>query len=123
MKKTKEVKKTRGLWLNIWLTFILIANLFVGVTYLLFAEVIIISYPMIPLGIAYLFGILALANFIFVLFLFKWKKWPFFAFCGTTIIGFILNLYTGLNILDSAMGLISPIILYLSMKSRWRLFS
>jgi len=121
--KKKEIeKKERGVWLTIWLTFMLITNFFVALTYFLFNNTIAAAYPTMPIWVWYIYGILALSNFIWVIFLFKWRKWPFFAFCGNTLIALIMNLYIGVDLFTSFFGLIGPIILYLSMRSRWDLF-
>ena len=118
--------KKRGAWLTIWLVLMLIVNFFTAVTYLLLTKTIAASYPNAPSWIWSIYGLLALANFVFVIFLFMWKKWPFFAFCGSAVAAFIMNLVisTGvLMVIMSFVGLImGPLILYLSMKSRWDMF-
>ena len=117
-----ETEKKRGVWLTIWLVIMLIANFFIALTYLVLNKTIASFYPNVALWILYIYGLVALANFVFVILLFMWKKWPFFAFCGTTIIAFIMNLAIGLGIFAAISGLIGPVILYFSMKSRWNLF-
>ena len=117
-----ETEKKRGAWLTIWLVFMLIANLFTALTYLVLNRTLSSVYPNVAPYIWYLYGSVTLANFVFVIFLFMWKKWPFFALCGTSIIAFIMNLAIGLGIFSAIFGLIGPIILYFSMKSRWNFF-
>ena len=116
-------EKKRGVWLTIWLTFMLIGNLFIALIYLLLSKTVVApAYPNVALWVWYMYGLLTLENFVFVIFLFMWKKWPFFALCGMAMVAFILNLVIGLGILDSILGFLGPLILYLSMKSRWDLF-
>ena len=117
-----KTEKKRGVWLTIWLVTMLIANFFTALTYLVLNKTIASLYPDVALWIWYVYGLVALANFVFVILLFMWKKWPFFALCGTTIIAFIMNLVIGLGIFATVFGLIGPVILYFSMKSRWNLF-
>jgi len=117
-----ETEKKRGVWLTIWLVLMLIANFVTALTYLVLNKTISAGYPNIALWVWYIYGLLALANFVFLILLFRWKKWPFFAFCGITIVAFIMNLVIGLGIFAAISGLIGPIILYFSMKSRWNLF-
>ena len=117
-----ETEKKRGVWLTIWLVWMLIANFFTTLIYLVLNKTIASVYPNVALWIWYIYGLAALANFVFVILLFMWKKWSFFAFCGTTLVAFIMNLAIGLGIFTAIFGLIGPIILYLSMKSRWNLF-
>jgi hypothetical protein len=114
--------KRRGAWLTIWLIFMLVMNFFVALIYLGFNELRVSTYPNIPLWTWYLYGLLTLANFVCVIFLFMWKKWPFFVLCGIALAAFVINLAIGSNVLMSLLGLGGPIILYLSMKSRWNLF-
>ena len=118
----KETEKKRGAWLTIWLIWMLVANFFTALIYLLLNKTIVSAYPNVAIWIWYIYGLVALANFILVIILFMWKKWPFFAFCGTTLIAFIMNLTIGLGIFATIFGLAGIIILYFSMKSRWNLF-
>jgi hypothetical protein len=117
-----ETEKKRGAWLTIWLVFMLIVNFFTALTYLVLNKTIASVYPNVALWVWYIYGLVSLANFIFIILLFMWKKWPFYAFCGSAVIAFIMNLAIGLGIVSAVLGLAGPIILYLSMKSRWDLF-
>jgi len=118
----KKIEKKRGALLTIWLVIMLIVNFSWAVYSLLFNSTIASFYPNVPSWIFYIYGLVSLANFILVIFLFMWKKWPLFIFCGISIIVFIINLMIGLGILGSIFGLAGPIILYLLMKSKWDLF-
>ncbi|MFA7707548.1 MAG: hypothetical protein WCX73_01230 [Candidatus Pacearchaeota archaeon] len=117
-----KLEKKRGVWLTIWLIIMLIANFFTALIYLIFTKAMASVYPNVANWVWYVYGLLALVNFIFVIFLFMWKKWPFFAFCGVSIIVFIMNLAIGLDIFSALFGFFGIIVLYLSMKSRWNLF-
>jgi hypothetical protein len=99
--------------------------IFNGITvlvYLLGAGFMASILPTIPIWAFYVLGILAILNITFTIFLFKWKRWAFFAICGMAGIVFIINLLIGVNIFSSIFGLSGPIILYLIMRSRWNLF-
>ena len=113
-----ETEKKRGALLTIWLVIMLIANLISAFSYLVLSSAIASAYP----GIFYIYGLLSLANLAFVIFLFMWKRWPFYAFCGVAIISFIMNLAIGLGIANSLLGLAGPTILYLVMRPKWVLF-
>lgn len=117
----KEESKKRGTLLTIWLILMLITNAGAALTYLLWNSAIIAAFPNTPPWIFYIYGILALANVIFTVFLFMWKKWAFFAFCGIAGIAFILNLIIGLGIITSIFGLAGLVILYLILRSKWSL--
>lgn len=117
----KEESKKRGTLLTIWLIWMLIANTGATLTYLLWNSAIITAFPNAPSWMFYIYGILCLANVIFAVFLFMWKKWAFFAFCGIAGIAFILNLIIGLGIVASIFGLAGPVILYLILRPKWSL--
>jgi hypothetical protein len=114
-------EKKRGVWLTGWLILMLITNFFTAVMYFVFNNAIMSVYPNIDPAAGYIFGLIGLANFVFTIFLFKWKKWAFFAFCGSAIISFIMNVFI-VGFLGSILGLMGPVVLYLLMKSRWNLF-
>ncbi len=117
-----ETEKKRGTLLTIWLALMLIANFFMALYYLMFNASIASFYPNVPSWIFYIFGLVGLANFVFAIFLFMWKKWAFFAFCGSAVVVSIMNLVIGLGIIAVVFGLASPIILYLIMRPKWSLF-
>ena len=99
----------------------LISNLFTAVSYFLLHKTITSVHPNFA-GLWYFYCIFALANIVFVILLFMWKKWPFFAFCGSSIVALVMNLVIGLHTITVMLGLLGPIILYLSMRSQWNLF-
>lgn len=117
----KEESKKRGKLLTGWLVLMLIVNAGAALTYLLWNSSIIAMYPNAPSWIFYIYGILGLANVVFTVFLFSWRKWAFFALCGSTGVGFILNLIIGLGLVVDISGLAGPVILYLILRSRWNL--
>ncbi len=115
-----EKGKKRGILLTIWLILILTDN---TVTALLLSGGFIPSlFPTIPSWAVYVLEIATILNVIFATFLFMWKKWAFFAFCGVAGITFIIKLVIGQGIVLAIFGLLFPIILYLIMRSKWNLF-
>ena len=59
-----------------------------------------------------LLGIICIANVIFSVMLFQWKKLGFWGFIITSIGAFIINLSIGLGIVQSLFGLVGIAILY-----------
>ena len=114
--------KKRGKLLTFWLVLMLIINAGTAFTYLIWNSSIIAMYPNVPSWIWYIYGFLGLANVVFTIFLFMWKKWAFLAFCGMAALAFILNLIVGLGIISTILGLAGPVILYLILRSKWGLF-
>ena len=113
--------KKRGKLLTFWLVLMLIVNAGTALAYLTWNSSIIAVYPNAPSWIWYIYGLLGLANVIFTVFLFMWKKWAFFALCGMAALTFILNLIIGLGIIYAIFGLAGPVILYLIIRSKWGL--
>jgi len=119
---TRITEKNHGTLLTIWLVLILIGNFFSSISYLFSISTFTSIYPNISPGIFYFVGILTFANVICVIFLFNWKKWAFFAFCGVTAIAVILNSFVmTLGIGPLLSGLIRVLILYLLLKPKWDL--
>lgn len=117
-----EIEKKRGPVLTIWLIIMLLENANVALTYL-GSGFITARISTIPSWAIYILGIGALLNLIFTIYLFMWKKWAFFAFCGMAGIAFIVNMTIGVGIIPAIIGLvIGPVILYSLMKSKWELF-
>jgi len=116
----KNTTKKRGALLTIWLILMLIANTGTVITYLLGGEFITSVLPTIPSWSIYALTIFGLLNVLFTIFLFMWKKWAFFAFCGSAGIIFVINLIIGMGF-SSILGLGGPIILYLILRSKWKL--
>ena|SRR3989344_3527910 len=121
MEQTTE--KKRGVLLTIWLILMLIANAAMALIYLIGGSFISELTSTISSWAIYTLGILAVLNFIFTIFLFMWKKWAFFAFCGSAVVALIINLIIGTNIIFSILSLIIGIgILYLILRPKWNLF-
>ncbi len=118
----KKTEKKRGALLTIWLAIMLILNIITALSYLLLNASIASFYPDIPSWVFYIYGLLSLANAAFVIFLFKWKKWGFFAICASAAIIFIMNIAVGIGTITAITGLLGPVILYLIMKPKWNLF-
>lgn len=116
-----KTEKKRGVLLTIWLIFMLIANIGIALTYL-FGSGFIAKVLRTPVWIIYTLSIFSFLNVVFTIFLFMWKKWAFFAFCGSAIIVFVMNLITGIGF-SAILGLLGPLILYLILRHKWDLFT
>jgi len=115
-------EKKRGILLTSWLIIMLVVKFFAASSFFLANEQIALFYPNITLWLAYLYGIIALINLTFVIFLFRWKKWAFYGICINAAIVFIINLSIGLNVQFATLALSLVVILYLTMRPKWDLF-
>jgi hypothetical protein len=125
------VTKKRGGWLTAFLTATLVANTIRFLSFLFFLWFYFynghVTYPVkysdkiptiIPL-IYYIQALVALINIGLIIFLFMWKKWAFFTFCGIAILASIINIIIGWN---SRQWIMIPIFLYILMLPKWNLF-
>lgn len=110
-------RKERGIFLTVWLVLMLIANVLSVIGYLIGGHPLSIS----PYWVIDILAGLSAFNILLTIFLFMWKKWAFFAFCGVAGIAFGINLALGLGLFSFA-GLAGPVILYLAMRGKWNLF-
>jgi predicted membrane metal-binding protein len=107
-----ESKQRHGC-VTAWLIFMIIANSLTAIFYLFMGDAISqnlanpIPQPMM-LGLA----VLGIANLIFSIMLFQWKKWAFWGISATSLIALAINLSIGLGIGTSMFGLIGIVILY-----------
>ncbi len=51
-------------------------------------------------------------NIIFVLALWKWKKWGFWGLVGTSLFSFIINVLTDISVFQASLGFVGLAILY-----------
>jgi hypothetical protein len=66
----------------------------------------------IPIYILSILGLIAIANVVFSLALFKWKLWGFYGFIVSSLASFIINLLIGTEAVQSVIGLIGIAFLY-----------
>jgi hypothetical protein len=107
-----EVKQRHGC-LTAWLILMIVVNSLAALVYIFASGVIKHGLPNAP---AWAFPALAvlgiIANVVFAIALFQWKKWGFLGFVGTSILAFVINLILGLNIVQVLFGLLGVLVLY-----------
>ena len=109
------MKKERGNFLTIWLLLMLIVDIF---AIIFFLQQYVLS---IPIWVNNILAGLSALNILLIIFLFMWKKWAFFAFCGVAGVAFGINLALGMGPFSFGV-LVGPVILYLAMRKKWKLF-
>jgi hypothetical protein len=114
-------EKKRGWLLTAWLVLMLVANFLSAASYLFFNSSFTVLLPAVPIWTFYIYGVLALANFVFTIFLFKWKKWAFYAFLSVAVVAFIMNIAIGLGVGTAIFGAVGVLILYLILRPKWAL--
>ncbi|NMA30789.1 MAG: hypothetical protein GX941_03140 [Candidatus Methanofastidiosa archaeon] len=99
----------------------LAANLGTGILYLILNPLMKLIYPNVNPSIFYIYCLIAFLNSVFVVYLFKWKRWAFYAFCISSALTLLMNYSIGLGSF-SVLGLLGLVILYLAMRPQWALF-
>lgn len=96
-----------------WLVLMIIANSLTAMTYFFASEMVIKKLSMdVSNSMIILLGIICIANVIFSVMLFQWKKLGFWGFVITSIGALIINVNIGLGIAQSLFGLVGIGILY-----------
>lgn len=98
----------RHLFLTIWLTLIILVNLFNAYVTFLKPQVIQDAFPNIPHWVPMFLGAGSILNVIFALALFNWKKWGFWGFCVLAAAAAVVNIVFHLTSIPVA--LITPVI-------------
>jgi hypothetical protein len=111
--ENQNVTKQRHGCVTAWLVLMIIANSLTAIIYLFASEMITKNLSMdISNSMIMLLGILGIANVVFSIMLFQWKKLGFWGFIITSIGALIVNLSIGLGIVQSLFGLAGIAILY-----------
>jgi hypothetical protein len=104
--------KRRHGCLTAWLVLMLVANAAVGLFYLLAHSAVAASLSSSRAWAIPVDGLLAVANVVFVIALFRWKRWGFYGVAGTSVVAAVVNIAIGLNALQVLVGLVAPAVLY-----------
>lgn len=104
--------KQRHGCLTAWLLLLIIVNSLVAVVYLFASSMIKANLPNTPGWAIPVLAVACIANVIFAIALFQWKKWGFFGFIGSTILALVINLMLGLSAFQIVPGLLGIVILY-----------
>lgn len=116
-------QKKRGFWLTAFLVLMFVANPLTAITYIFRADAILPAFPGMGVGLVYFLGALAVVNFILAIGIWNWKKWGVYGFYISVVIAFAINIYIGLGIAASAMGLLGAVLVFFTSKKRWPYFS
>ena len=107
-----ETKQRHGC-VTAWLILMIIAGTLSAASYFFMHEYFDENYPVeVSQPIKQIYGMLSIANVFLAVMLLQWKKWAFYFFAMNSLIVLILNLYIGLSIVISFMGLFGLAILF-----------
>jgi hypothetical protein len=99
-------QKSRHGCLTAYLILAIIVNAGVGFYYLIRANYLS-QINNVPISFFITLAILGVTNIVCAIALFRWRKWGFWGFCVTTVIGLILNIILGLGVFSIVSSMIS----------------
>ena len=114
---------TRGGCLTAFLIFMIIANSATTALYLLSPGIVNVISPDASMAWSYILGTGGVLNVVFALLVWNWKKVGVYAFLVMAILVFGINIYLGVPVVNSILGLLGPIILIFLVKPKWRKFN
>jgi hypothetical protein len=110
--KNVTTQRQRHGCVTAWLVIMIILNSLTAITYLFARDFITNNLPNVPKTMIVLLGIFGVANVIFAVMLFQWKKIGFWGFIVSSIVVLIINLSIGIGIGQSLLGLVGVAVLY-----------
>ena|SRR3989344_6434915 len=120
---SSTVEKKRGTLLTFLLFLALATNLGAALFYLVFSNTWIArEWYDIPVWAMRLVGVLALLNVSFVVFIFKWKRWAFYALVTVAAVNLLINLFGGFGFGLGLAGLVWPSVIYFFIRRKRELF-
>lgn len=111
--------KKRGGCLTAWLVFLILANLLIALLHLVSVAIARRPIPELPAWVMPLSVLAALANCVFAIGIWKWKRWGLYGFIGLSLIGFAVNLMTT-GFALAVPGLVGLVILVVLVRPVWR---
>jgi hypothetical protein len=114
----QTVPLKRGGCLTAFLIFMLITNPLVAIYYFVSGSSVTQALPAMPAWIIPILGVGSIANFIFALAIWKWKKWGMYGFAASAGIVFFINAIY-INILTALWGLVGIGLLAYLLRQVW----
>jgi hypothetical protein len=106
------MQKQRHGCLTAWLVLVIVINTLVALLYLFGSSAVASALPSSRSWAIPVLAVLAVANVAFAVALFLWKRWGFYGFVATSVVGFALNIALGVNVAQALFGLAGVAILY-----------
>ena len=107
-----EVKQRHGC-LTIWLILMIVMNSIATLLYAFGNLILREEFPDARLGLFALLAVISAFGVVCAIALLRWKKWGFWGCCASGLVGFGLNLSSGVGIGKSVYGLVGLGILFI----------
>ena len=118
MDNSTSSKPKRGGCLSIFLIVSMIAYPLTAVYYFFASETIEQFLPNFPSWLILIFGLMALADFVFVIGIWNWKKWGVYGLAVTILIAIVINSFN-VGLLAASSGLIGLAFLAYLVRDVW----
>ena len=118
----EQGEKKRNGWLTTWLVLMLVSNLLVGIAYLFTMPAIKQALPRFPTWGIIVLDVGCILNIVFVIALFKWKKWGIYGLGVNSVVAFLVNISFGTAIFNAFFGFLGLGILALLLRPVWNYF-
>jgi hypothetical protein len=115
-------KPARGGCLTSWLVLLLIANCVTALLTFLNPDLVIRPFHRFSHGLVVLIGLAALANVVFVILIWNWRRVGFWGAVVVALLALPVNWYLGMGILHIASGLLGIAILAFLVRTKWGAF-
>ena len=117
------VNNSRGGCLSVFLIAVMIINPLTSLSYIVLAPRIAQALPYFPTwALPVLIG-LGLANFIFAVAVWKWKKWGVYGFAAVSLVALAINLNLHVAGVFKYLGLLGPVVLIILVRPQWKRMS
>ena len=104
--------KQRHGCLTAWLVFVIAVNSLATLFYVLAHDAIARNLPSGADWAVTVDTLLLAANVVFAIALFRWRRWGFLGLVATSLFAFVINLSVGLNLGQTLVGLLGPVVLF-----------
>lgn len=104
--------KSRHGCLTAWLVVMIVANSGTALLYILGSDAIRRTLPNAPGWAFPVLIVCSLFNLVCSIALFQWRRWGFWGFCGSSLVGLVVNLSIGIPIGSALVGLVGALLLY-----------
>jgi uncharacterized membrane protein len=112
----------RGGCLTAWLVLMIIVGLGVSLVYFLRPDSMMTRYPRLSRGGVVLLGVATFANVVLAILIWNWRRVGVWGFIALAVLVFPFNLYIGVSLLPSLIGLVGPAILVALVWPKWSSF-
>lgn len=118
MSIAKQTPVARGGCLSTWLSLMIFGNFLYGLTFALGPDSLLRNLPNLTHEEFRVLGVAALANVVFAVLIWNWRRLGFWGIIATTLLAFVINFSAHLGAI-AVFGLISPLILALLLWPHW----